>query len=143
MLDDKLSRQLLLLDEYLSLLRTKQWLSKQEFLSSPTEMAAVKHWLLLVAMTCINIGAVLISRFRLGTFETYQDVFRVLAKHAVIDRELAERMMELARFRNLLAHVYWEVDDEQVYSIYQEDLGNIDEFMTQVEAFLAAKQDLE
>lgn len=41
-----------------------------------------------------------------------------------INRDLVQ-----ARFRNMLAHVYWEVNYEMVYDILQEHLDDLRQFM--------------
>jgi uncharacterized protein YutE (UPF0331/DUF86 family) len=38
----------------------------------------------------------------------------------------------MARFRNRLAHMDWEVDETQTYSILQNNLDDLDEFRKQV-----------
>jgi uncharacterized protein YutE (UPF0331/DUF86 family) len=42
----------------------------------------------------------------------------------------------MARFRNLLVHLYWKVDNQRVYRIIQDDLGDLDTFRQQVSAWL-------
>jgi uncharacterized protein YutE (UPF0331/DUF86 family) len=44
----------------------------------------------------------------------------------------------LARFRNLLVHVYARVDDAQVYRVLQEDLGDFDRYLESVGRYLKA-----
>jgi uncharacterized protein YutE (UPF0331/DUF86 family) len=42
----------------------------------------------------------------------------------------------MARFRNLLVHLYWKVDNQRVYQIIQNDLGDLDTFRQQVSAWV-------
>ena len=44
----------------------------------------------------------------------YGDAFRVLAEVGVLDEDLAGRMVALAGARNLIVHLYAEVDDERL-----------------------------
>jgi uncharacterized protein YutE (UPF0331/DUF86 family) len=44
----------------------------------------------------------------------YGDAFRVLAEVGVLDAALAERMVALAGARNLIVHLYAEVDDDRL-----------------------------
>ncbi|MGH7572585.1 MAG: DUF86 domain-containing protein, partial [Gemmatimonadota bacterium] len=69
----------------------------------------------------------------------YADAFRVLAERAVVGPDLGRRLEAMARFRNLLIHIYAEVDDERVHSYLREDLADLDAF---VAAVLAAFPDL-
>ena len=38
----------------------------------------------------------------------------------------------MAKFRNLLVHLYWKVNDEKIYEILQYELVDFDEFIEQI-----------
>lgn len=70
-------------------------------------------------------------------------VILIRGRHNVIPRDFAERFAEAAKFRNILVHMYAEVDWEMVYGILQNNLGDFDEFakyiaryLTKVEAWI-------
>jgi uncharacterized protein YutE (UPF0331/DUF86 family) len=46
----------------------------------------------------------------------------------------------MARFRNLLIHVYGEVDDRRVWEILQRDLGDLETYLSEIGR--ALKQEL-
>jgi len=58
----------------------------------------------------------------------YADCFVVLKELSVITEELSERLGHMARFRNLVVHLYWEVDDERVFELIKRNLGDLEEF---------------
>jgi uncharacterized protein YutE (UPF0331/DUF86 family) len=62
----------------------------------------------------------------------YGDAFRVLAEEGVLDGALATRMVSLAGARNLIVHLYAEVDDERLARAVRE--GGLDD----LSAFAAA-----
>jgi len=43
----------------------------------------------------------------------------------------------MARFRNRLVHIYWEVDDELIYSMLTEHIKDMEEFTEGFMAFLS------
>ena len=55
----------------------------------------------------------------------YGDAFRVLAEVGVLDDGLAGRMVALAGARNLIVHLYAEVDDERLARAVRE--GGLDD----------------
>lgn len=55
----------------------------------------------------------------------------------MIDPDLAKRLGAMARFRNLLVHVYAPVDDRRLLQVLREDLGDVDAYIRAVEALLA------
>lgn len=42
----------------------------------------------------------------------------------------------MAKFRNLLIHLYWEVDNERVYQMLNENLDDIDRFLDAIGSYL-------
>ena len=60
--------------------------------------------------------------------EGYADCFGLLAKEGLIDSDLGARLQKMARFRNMLIHVYWEVDYKQVHRIIRENLEDLRAF---------------
>ncbi len=68
--------------------------------------------------------------------KSYSECFRELANLGVIDKELGERLSEMAKFRNLLVHQYWRVDDERVFRIIEEDISDLEEFIESVVRYL-------
>jgi uncharacterized protein YutE (UPF0331/DUF86 family) len=64
--------------------------------------------------------------------EDYASCFTALERTSVIPADLADRLRRMARFRNLLVHVYWRIAYEQVYEILQHQLGDLSEFSRRV-----------
>lgn len=77
---------------------------------------------------CLSLGNHIIARGRLGIPQNYQDTFSLLEKGGIITPEFAEEMKKMARFRNRLVHIYWEIDVEQLYEILATRLGDFKEF---------------
>ncbi|TXT55448.1 MAG: hypothetical protein BAJATHORv1_40361 [Candidatus Thorarchaeota archaeon] len=55
-------------------------------------------------------------------------VFLILSENDVISEELAEHLIEMARFRNRVVHLYQCFDDAILYKILQTNLRDIEEF---------------
>jgi len=68
--------------------------------------------------------------------KSYSECFRELASLGVIDRKLGERLSRMAKFRNLLVHQYWRIDDERVFRIIEEDVADLEEFIEAVVRYL-------
>lgn len=65
----------------------------------------------------------------------------MLREIGAVGEGLAARLARMARFRNLLVHLYWRVDDAEIYRVIQEDLGDLEEYLRSLGRFL--KADLE
>ncbi len=40
--------------------------------------------------------------------------YKMLRDGCIISKELSEKMINMAKFRNLLVHLYWKVEDEKM-----------------------------
>ena len=54
--------------------------------------------------------------------------FVMLAEAGLVPQDLPNRLQKMARFRNLLVHIYWKLDYSRVYDIMQADLGDLRSF---------------
>ena len=68
--------------------------------------------------------------------QDYADCFSILADLQAVDSDLVDRLKKMARFRNLIVHLYWQVDDRRVYQIIQSEVGDLDTFRQQILAWL-------
>jgi uncharacterized protein YutE (UPF0331/DUF86 family) len=50
----------------------------------------------------------------------------------MIPADLSDRLQRMARFRNLLVHVYWKIDYGQVYDIIATRLDDFREFRSAI-----------
>ncbi len=48
---------------------------------------------------------------------SYSDCFVILGKHRIISQDLAEKLADMVKFRSMLVHIYWKIDDRKVYEI--------------------------
>lgn len=78
---------------------------------------------------CWTSGATSSARRASDPPRSYADIFRVLRDESLLTGELAERLMAMARFRNVLVHLYAEVDEERVLKILRSSLGDLDAFV--------------
>jgi uncharacterized protein YutE (UPF0331/DUF86 family) len=81
---------------------------------------------------CIDISNHIIAKEHIGVPESYSDCFKILRDRGIISKELSEKLINMAKFRNLLVHLYWKVNDEKIYEILQYELVDFDEFIEQI-----------
>jgi uncharacterized protein YutE (UPF0331/DUF86 family) len=59
----------------------------------------------------------------------YAECFAILAEAGLLDAELSRNLQHMARFRNLLVHVYWKVDYRTVHALLQDRLADLRAFV--------------
>ncbi|BFU93792.1 MAG: hypothetical protein NTNFB02_05140 [Nitrospira sp.] len=60
--------------------------------------------------------------------EEYAGCFSSLEQAGLIPADLSLRLQQMARFRNLLIHVYWKIDYGQVYEVITTRLDDLHAF---------------
>lgn len=70
----------------------------------------------------------------------YAECFAILSELGLLDHDLANRLQAMARFRNLLLHMYWKMNYEKVYEIIQNNLNDLRQF-SQITARLTTLED--
>ena len=60
--------------------------------------------------------------------EGYAECFANLADAGIIPTDLSENLQKMARFRNLLVHMYWKVDYATLYELIQHNLNDLRHF---------------
>ena len=68
--------------------------------------------------------------------EDYGDTFRVMGEVGALDTDFSDDLRNMAKFRNRLVHLYWEVDDQQLYEILQNRLVDFKKFLDSLASFL-------
>lgn len=69
--------------------------------------------------------------------EDYGDTFMVMGEVGAMDTEFSENLRNMARFSNRLVHLYWEIDDKQLYRYLSERLGDFKTFLDAIAKFLS------
>ncbi len=94
------------------------------------DMRDVASYRLLIAIEaaiqlCFHVSAHRVQRVPEG----YADCFALLGEAGVVPEELSRRLQQMARFRNMLVHVYWDVDYERIYTMLQANLDDLRAFV--------------
>jgi uncharacterized protein YutE (UPF0331/DUF86 family) len=98
-------------------------------LADPMRLAALKWHLLLALEDAFALCNQTVARIGGDAPTAYAECFERLAAHGILDADLSSRLQAMARFRNLLLHRYWEVDDSRVLQIARNELGDLERFV--------------
>lgn len=105
---------------------------RDTYLGDDEAVAASKYLLITAIEDVLSVAIHIIASKGWRSPADYADAFAVLRAHDVVSRDLAARLSSMARFRNLLVHVYAEVDDARVHRFPQADLGDFDDVASAV-----------
>jgi uncharacterized protein YutE (UPF0331/DUF86 family) len=109
---------------------------REAYLQDKRTQRVAERCLQRAAEGCISIGNHLIARLGLRAPSEYAEVFRILGEAKIVPWELAQQMVDMAKFRNLLVHVYWAIDHERVYDALQERVATLESFARHIARWL-------
>jgi uncharacterized protein YutE (UPF0331/DUF86 family) len=97
---------------------------EKAYLADSRLRAATERLLQVSIQICIDLGAQVVAEQSAPPPSNYSDVFKILGDQGVIPADLAQRLGNAARQRNLLVHLYMEIDDRAVFAslAYLDDL---------------------
>jgi uncharacterized protein YutE (UPF0331/DUF86 family) len=107
-------------------------LSEAEFLADFRNTESAKYLLIVAAEAAIDVCNHIVARQGGRAPQDYADCFSILSDLKVIEPNLTTRLRQMARFRNLVVHLYWQVDNRRVYEIIEDNLDDLDMFRQQV-----------
>jgi uncharacterized protein YutE (UPF0331/DUF86 family) len=113
---------------------------RQTFLDDPKSIGSARYYLQVSIETCIGIANHIIATERLRAPQDYRDTFAVLNEAGILPDDFTRTMQDLAGLRNLLVHLYWDVDDEMVYDGIRSELGDFETFVGHILDFLDANR---
>ena len=133
---ETVTRLFLEMDQAIGKLRESSRLSQEIFLSDPKSYDSAKYNLIVAVESLIDICNHIIAQKRLGKPEDYGDVLRIIGKELSLDEEFVRRLEKMAKFRNLIVHLYWKVDNAEVYSILKNNLEDFEVIKRALQGYL-------
>jgi len=124
------------LERYTGHLHTLAALRQDEFLADPIKIGAARYYLQVSIECCLHLCSHLIAARRFRVPKDYADTFKVLNEEGAFPDDFTKRLQQMARFRNLLVHLYADVDDVQVYESLRSDLSDFEAFVGYLLDFL-------
>lgn len=117
-------------------LRDLSKLTQEDFISDPDKIGSSKYHFIVAIESCIDMCNHVIARNGYRVPEDYADTFKVMAEVGAFDTDFSDDLRNMAKFRNRLVHLYWQVDDQQVYDIIRNRLDDFKKFLDSTSMFL-------
>jgi len=114
-----------------------------EFLDDPHAVGSARYYLQASIESCINIANHIIASEGFRAPRDYKDSFRILNEAGILPDDLSRTMRAMAGLRNLLVHLYWEVDDEMIYADIRGRLDDFEAFIAHILDFVVSQDNVE
>jgi uncharacterized protein YutE (UPF0331/DUF86 family) len=135
--DEVIRQRLQLLESYVQHLQGYWVRTREEVRCDMSLTWAIEHGLQLSIQCVTDVCHYLVADLALGVPATSQEAIELLRDAGVFPATFADTLAQMARFRNLLVHIYAQVDIERVYDHLQNHLDDFGQFAQHVLQFLA------
>lgn len=137
---EKLSKNIRELENYLKQLGELQQVDKDKFINDWRTYYQMDRCLHLSLETFLSLGEMIISEFKFKKPDSYGDIPKILLQNNVVSQELADKLIDLSKFRNVLVHDYLHLDHERVYEHLMNAPLVIGEFLNCIKEFIKKKE---
>ncbi|OGO40095.1 MAG: hypothetical protein A2Z04_03580 [Chloroflexi bacterium RBG_16_57_9] len=127
--EDKLRLRIGVIEENLVRLETIRSYSFEDFQADFLKVEATKHLLQVAIEAMVDICAHITARLRIRPPENGAALVKALGKVGLLPGDHVKKYVQMIKFRNLLVHLYADVDDRRVYDILQNHLGDFHLFI--------------
>jgi len=122
--EEVILRKVTKLEEYLNELLQAKDISLEKYKKNIRDRAFVERYIHMAIETVFDIANHIISYNGWKEPETYRETFAILASHGILPDKKLYDYQNMASFRNILVHHYEKVEDEVVFSIFKNKLGD-------------------
>lgn len=129
-------RKLTELETYLKQAKEYSGISVEQYQADWKIQRIVERTLQLMVEVCVDIANHIISDRDLAVPTSYANTFEILNRSGLISNELVQTMVRMAKFRNILAHQYTEVDAAIVVAILHGHLNDFNLFRDEIISIL-------
>lgn len=120
----------------MEILKKASGLSLEDFLKDRIIQLATERSLQIAAQSVIDISTHLVAHNHWGTPKSYKDSVDIISKNGVIDSNLAARLIDLVKLRNVIIHVYLEIDPKIVHKSAEYSVDDLKKFIEAIKKIL-------
>ncbi len=121
-----------------SALQDMQEVTLEEFVADDILHTAAEHYFQVAIQAALDIGGMLLAVRSVRVPQGYAEIFPALAEAGVLPKDFADELVGMAKLRNVLVHMYLQVDLGLMYSYLQNKVGDFERFVVYVGAFLTS-----
>ncbi|HHU33471.1 MAG: type VII toxin-antitoxin system HepT family RNase toxin [Zhaonellaceae bacterium] len=129
---EKIRSKIQIIEDNMAKLSVLSKYSYEFFKSDFRNVEAAKHLLQVNIEVMIDIANHIIARNRWKTPETSAASLRLLAQHDYFGEEKLKTFEQMVKFRNRIVHLYYDVDDKEIYDILKNKLDDFKYFIKSI-----------
>lgn len=126
---NKIDQKLLFMDICLNKLKKLRAFDKEIFIEDFTKVDSAKYLLQVSIEAMLDISSHLIARNRWGKPKDNKEHFQMLSDNGIIDKNDVSIYFNMAKFRNRIVHMYFDISDDMIYDIVQNNINDFERFI--------------
>ena len=120
------------LNNYQIKLATLAAYSRKKFLDDFTKVESAKHLLQVSIQSCLDMAQHIIADAGYRVAQDSYDTFVVLNEEQIIPDDFMPSLRKMVSFRNRVVHLYWDVNDDIIYDLIQNNLEDFKIFTAHI-----------
>jgi uncharacterized protein YutE (UPF0331/DUF86 family) len=129
---EKLKSRVLTIRENVAKIEQYAKLTDEEFWADERNLYSIKYLMLESIEAAASLCSHLVAHYGGQSPSSFPECFETLGRLGIVSDELSGKLIAMARFRNLLVHRYWEVDNQRVLEIARKDIYDLFAFLSAV-----------
>ncbi|MBF0328726.1 MAG: DUF86 domain-containing protein [Nitrospirae bacterium] len=125
--------------KYLKIILRYKKYKKEEIESNIDIRGAVERYLYLTVQASIDLAEAVIAYKNYRKPTTMSEAFDILNEERIISLKLADKLVKMVGFRNIITHDYEKIDYQILYNVLQTGRFDIEIFLRKIEEKLKLK----
>jgi uncharacterized protein YutE (UPF0331/DUF86 family) len=132
-----INERLVMINSLLKKLYKLSDLDEETFLSEDIYHAACESYLRRALEAIFDIGRHILAKSGYTDLSyEYNSIAKGLFELGILDKDLEEKLIQMAGYRNRLVHMYHLVSNQELYKIIKSDLKDIEKFITSIKEYM-------
>lgn len=113
----------------------------EAYLQNKRLRALSEHYLRIALEATLDLGRHVIVKTGLGIPQEYRDIGKILAQKGIVSHQLGQELEAMAGMRNVLVHLYWEINYPLFYRTIVEWETTFERYLKQIFDYLECLSD--
>lgn len=112
--------------------KIRRYIEVPNFWEDERNILSVKLLLLQTIEAAAAICSHIMAKKEKKAVSSFSECFELMGEKGIIEKALSDRLKRAVRFRNILIHKYWEVEDRKVVDYARSNLSDFEQFLQEI-----------
>jgi uncharacterized protein YutE (UPF0331/DUF86 family)/predicted nucleotidyltransferase len=133
---ERVERFVFLIRDAVRELRALQGMDLDAYQADKRARALSEHYLRIAIEATLDLGRHVIVKTGLGVPQEYREVGKLLREKGLVPTDLGQQLEAMAGMRNVLVHLYWDIDYTLLYETIREKLDTFERCIEHIFRYL-------